>query len=334
MAKYTDIGGQSVLEGVMMRSPGDALMTIAVRKEDGQIVTKTQEVKDAAKKNKFYSLPIVRGVVRFVSMLVIGYQTISISAKLYGVEEEEPTKFEKWLAEKLGKSTETLVMAFALAMAVLLAVGLFILLPSIAAQLLKKVIASKLLVNLLEGFVRLAIFLLYMMAISLMKEIKRVFMYHGAEHKTIACFEAGEELTPQNARKYRRQHPRCGTSFLLIVMSISILLSIFVWDLNLLTRVLSRLLLLPLVAGVSYEALIWLGKHDNLFARIVRAPGMWLQNLTTKEPDDSMLEVAIVAFHGATRGRYERKEAPQAQMEPEEQKNDALAGQTGSSAQA
>jgi uncharacterized protein YqhQ len=304
-SKYTDIGGQAVLEGVMMRSPADEKMAIAVRRESGQIVVESEPVAALSKKHKWMGWPVVRGVVNFVSMLKIGYQTISKSSAMLGLEEEEPSRFEKWLAAKLGKSTEAVVMGAAMVVAMVLAVGLFFLLPAFVAQLLKRFIASAVAVNLVEGAVRMVIFIGYMLAVSVMKEIRRTFMYHGAEHKTIACFEAGEALTPQNARKYPRQHPRCGTAFLLIVMVVSILIfSVFGVNINMWTRLASRLLLLPVVAGVSYELLKWLGHCDNLLARALRAPGMWLQNLTTREPDEGMLEVAICAFNACTNGRY------------------------------
>ena len=307
--EYTDIGGQAVLEGVMMRSPADERMSIAVRKEDGSIVIESSPATPLTRKNKFYALPIVRGVVNFVSMLVMGYQTLTTSARLYGLEEEEPSKFEKWLSEKLGKSTETIVMGTAMVLAVILAVGLFIMLPSFVSQLFKKIIENRVVVNLIEGLTRLVIFLLYMIAATSVPDVKRVFMYHGAEHKTIACFEAGEALTPENAKKHTRFHPRCGTSFLLIVMVISLLFfSVFGWDANYLTRVFSRLMLMPVVAGISYEVLKYLGKHDNALVRVLRAPGIFLQRLTTKEPDDDMLEVAIAAFNACTYDKYKAEE--------------------------
>ncbi|MBQ2818474.1 MAG: DUF1385 domain-containing protein, partial [Clostridia bacterium] len=295
--------------GVMMRSPADERMSIAVRKEDGSIGIESSPATPLTRKNKFYALPIVRGVVNFVSMLVMGYQTLTTSARLYGLEEEEPSKFEKWLSEKLGKSTETIVMGTAMVLAVILAVGLFIMLPSFVSQLFKKIIENRVVVNLIEGLTRLVIFLLYMIAATSVPDVKRVFMYHGAEHKTIACFEAGEALTPENAKKHTRFHPRCGTSFLLIVMVISLLFfSVFGWDANYLTRVLSRLMLMPVVAGISYEVLKYLGKHDNALVRALRAPGIFLQRLTTKEPDEGMLEVAIAAFNACTYDKYKAEE--------------------------
>ncbi|MBE5761662.1 MAG: DUF1385 domain-containing protein, partial [Clostridiales bacterium] len=273
------------------------------------IVIESSPATPLTRKNKFYALPIVRGVVNFVSMLVMGYQTLTTSARLYGLEEEEPSKFEKWLSEKLGKSTETIVMGTAMVLAVILAVGLFIMLPSFVSQMFKKIIENRVVVNLIEGLTRLVIFLLYMIAATSVPDVKRVFMYHGAEHKTIACFEAGEALTPENAKKHTRFHPRCGTSFLLIVMVISILFfSVFGWDANYLTRVFSRLMLMPVVAGISYEVLKYLGKHDNALVRVLRAPGIFLQRLTTKEPDDDMLEVAIAAFNACTYDKYKAEE--------------------------
>ncbi|MGI5899668.1 MAG: DUF1385 domain-containing protein [Christensenellales bacterium] len=307
--KYTSIGGQAVLEGVMMLSPEDKMMAIAVRKESGEIVVEKSPREDASKKNKFYSLPVIRGIVRFAATLAMGYKTISFSAKMYGLEEEEPGKFEKWLSEKLGKSAESVVMGLAMLLAAVMAVGLFVLLPSLVAQMAKGFIENRIAVNLIEGLTRMLIFMAYMFAISLMKDIKRVFMYHGAEHKTISCFEAGQPLTTENAMRHSRLHPRCGTSFLLIVMTISILFfSVVGWDYNYLTRILSRLLLMPLVAGISYEALMYMGKYENAFTRALRVPGFWVQRLSTKEPDEKMLEVAIAAFHAASADRYRTEE--------------------------
>lgn len=293
----------------MMLSPEDKMMAIAVRKDSGEIVVEKSPREDASKKNKLYSLPVIRGIVRFAATLSMGYKTISFSAKMYGLEEEEPGKFEKWLSEKLGKSAESVVMGLAMLLAGVMAVGLFVLLPSLVAQFAKRFVENRIAVNLIEGLARMLIFVVYMIAISMMKDIKRVFMYHGAEHKTISCFEAGEPLTTKNAMRHSRLHPRCGTSFLLIVMTISILFfSVVGWDYNYLTRILSRLLLMPLVAGISYEALMYMGKYENALTRALRTPGFWVQRLSTKEPDESMLEVAIAAFHAASGDRFRTEE--------------------------
>lgn len=306
MAK-TYIGGQAVLEGVMMMGP--ERMAIAVRRaKDKQIEVKEKEVTPAAKKHKFLGWPVVRGVVSFVASLKNGMNTITESAKMLGDEEyeEEPSKFETWLANKLGKKIDDVVMYMAVVVAIVLACGMFVVLPSLAASGLKLLIPSRTVVNLLEGVVRLVIFMGYLLAVSRMKEIKRVFMYHGAEHKTVHAWEHDEELTPENCRKYSVMHPRCGTAFMLIVMLLSILLfSVLGWDATWYTRILSRLILLPVVAGISYEVLRIFGRYDNKLVRFLRWPGMQLQRITAKEPDDSMLEVAIVAMKAAAGLPYE-----------------------------
>ncbi|MDR2515053.1 MAG: DUF1385 domain-containing protein [Christensenellaceae bacterium] len=300
MAKV-NIGGQAVLEGVMMQAP--ERRSIAVRRAiDHKIVVSVQEIEPAAKKHKILGWPVVRGVAAFVGSLSSGMHTISLSAKMLGDDSagEEPSRFETWLAGKLGKRVDDIVMGLALVIAAAMACGFFVVLPSLAAQWFKLYIPGRMAVNLLEGLVRLLIFMGYILSVSRVKEIGRVFRYHGAEHKTVHMWEHDEELIPENAKKYPVMHPRCGTAFLLIVMLLSILLfSAFGWDLTWYTRILSRLVLLPVVAGVSYEVLRVFGKYDNAFVRVLRWPGMALQRITAKEPDDSMLEVAIVAMKAA-----------------------------------
>lgn len=297
MSKVCTVGGQAVMEGVMMKSPTGIAM--AVRKPDGTIATQYKKAKSRAQKGTFYGLPIVRGVVAFVESLSIGMGTLTESAKLAGEEiDEEPTRFEKWLAEKLGKSVEAVIIGVAVVLAVILAVGLFFVLPTLLSSLILggSEVAS-VWKSLTEGLVRLAIFLGYIVLCSRVKDVRRVFMYHGAEHKTIACYEAEEPLTPENAAKHSRLHPRCGTNYLFLVMAVSILFFAAVgWNANFLVRLASRLIFLPLVAGLSYEVLRFAAKHDNLLTRIIRAPGMGLQRITTKEPTPDMLEVAITAF--------------------------------------
>ena len=300
--KKVYIGGQAVMEGVMMKAPDR--MGIAVRRaSDGGIETFTKPVDAAAKKHKVLGWPFVRGVVNFIESLTEGMKTITKSAEMIGDEsmQEEPSKFEKWLSKVTGKDVMDIVMFVAVLLAIVLAVGLFFVLPSLAGSLFNHLLPGHtVLVNLLEGVVRIVIFLCYILAISRMKEIKRVFMYHGAEHKTVYCNEAGEDLTVENCKKYSRLHPRCGTAFLLIVMVMSIIItsaaSVFGLDGNAFTRILVRLALLPVIASISYEFLRWTGTHDNLFTRILRWPGLQMQRLTTIEPTDDMLEVAIVSL--------------------------------------
>ena len=297
MSKVCTVGGQAVMEGVMMKSPTGIAM--AVRKPDGTIATQYKPQTSRAQKGTFLGLPIVRGVVTFVESLSVGMGTLTESAKLIGEEiDEEPTKFEKWLAEKLGKSVESVIMGFAVILAVCLAVGLFFVLPTLISSLLlgASEVAS-IWKSLTEGLVRLLIFLGYILLCSRVKDVRRVFMYHGAEHKTIACYEAEEPLTPENAVKHSRLHPRCGTNYLFLVMAVSILFFAVVgWNSNFFVRLATRLVFLPVVAGLSYEVLRFAAKHDNLLTRIIRAPGMGLQYITTKEPTPDMIEVAITAF--------------------------------------
>ncbi len=298
--KKCNIGGQGVLEGVMMRSPSKC--GLAVRKTTGEIVYDREEVESITKKNKFYGLPIVRGVVSFFDMMVFGVKTITKSAKMFDetTEEIEPSKFEKFVAKKTGKDAMDVAMVFAVILSIGLAVGIFFILPTVLANLLRPLIASHVLMNLIEGAIRLLLFFGYVMLVSLVKEIKRVFKYHGAEHKTINCFEHEDPLTVENIQKYKTLHPRCGTSYLLLVMVISILLfSLLGWSPSWFARIGLRLLMLPFVAGISYEFLKFAAKGDSLFFRVIRWPGMMLQKLTTSPPDDSMVEVAVVAFKAA-----------------------------------
>lgn len=311
MARVSSVGGQAVMEGVMMKSPTGVAM--AVRCADGSISTKYDAWTTKAKKGTFYGLPIVRGVVTFIESLVTGMNTLTDSAKLAGEEiDEEPTRFEKWLSEKLGKSVESIVIGVAVILAIALSVGLFFLLPLGISTLIFGGAAEVAGVwkSLTEGLVRLIIFLGYIMLCSSMKDVRRVFMYHGAEHKTIACYEAEQPLTPENAMKHSRLHPRCGTNYLFLVMAVSILFFAAIgWNANFFARLAMRIIFLPVVAGLSYEVLRFAAKHDNWFTRILRAPGMALQRLTTKEPTEDMLEVAITAFNLAMDPSYANTKA-------------------------
>ncbi len=293
----TSIGGQAVLEGVMMRGPKE--IATAVRKSDGEIIIDKKPVSSITQKFKFLKLPIIRGVVNFIESMVVGVKCLMFSAELYDVEGEEgyePSKFEKWLDDKFGDKIKDIAIYAAVAIALVMGIGLFMLLPTVIVGFLKPLIANTIVLNLAEGIVRMAIFLIYMALVSKMSDIQRVFEYHGAEHKTIAAYEHGEELTVENARKYTRLHPRCGTSFLLIVMVISIIFFSFLrWD-NVFQRIFFRLLLLPVVAGVSYEIIKFAGRSQNKCVAVLTKPGLWLQKLTTREPDDSQLEVAIASL--------------------------------------
>ena len=296
--KRCSVGGQAVMEGVMMRTMSGGI-ALAVRKADGSIETEYTPKKEQSK-NPILKWPVVRGVVAFVDSLSTGMKMMTRSAELYGEAiEEEPSRFEKWIAKKTGKDVMDIAIVVAVILAAGLAIGLFVLLPSLITQLIHWQDGSpRIWKSLVEGFVRLFIFLGYITAISLMKDIRRVYMYHGAEHKTIACYEHDAPLTPESAKQYSRLHARCGTNYLFLVMAVSILFfAMLPYAENLLLRVLTRIIFLPLVAGLAYEVLKLAAASDALWARIIRAPGLGLQYLTTREPEAEMLEVAIAAFN-------------------------------------
>ena len=300
----TSIGGQAVMEGVMMRGPHN--VATAVRKPDGEIVIDDMKL-GKIRTGRFVKLPIVRGCVNFIDSMIIGVKSLMFSAQFIDVDddgepiEQEPSKFEMWLDEKLGsEKAMNIVIYISVIFSLALSIGMFILLPAFITGFLKSVIQSRVGLTLIEGIVRIAIFVLYLFLVSQMKDIKRVFMYHGAEHKSIFCYEKGLDLTVENVRVQSRLHPRCGTSFLFVVVAISILLFALVSAVfptsNMLVRMLIRLALLPFVVSISYECNRFVGRHDNALTRALSAPGMWFQHFTTNEPDDSMLEVAIEAL--------------------------------------
>ena len=299
----TSIGGQAVMEGVMMRGPKE--IATAVRKSNGEIIIDKKEVSSVFTKYKFLKIPILRGVISFFESMITGVKCLMFSAEQVDLEDGEdykPSKFEQWLDDTFGDKVKDIVIYFSVFVSLIFSVGLFILLPTVLVGWLKKFIVSAPVLSLCEGGVRIVIFLAYLFLVSRMKDIQRVFEYHGAEHKTIAAYEHGEELTPENARKYSRLHPRCGTSFLLIVMIISIIFFSFLkWE-TVWQRMLYRLLLLPVVAGVSYEIIKFAGRSDSKLVKWLTSPGLALQLLTTREPDDSQLEVAIAALKSVLTG--------------------------------
>ena len=290
----TSIGGQAVIEGVMMRGP--KLTALSVRMPDQSISTETW---DTPNSNKWYKkTPFIRGVFNFVESLTDGYKSLMKAAEKAGLddEEEEPSKFEQKLRQLLGDKFMPFMQGCILLFSLAMALFFFAFLPTTLVGFFKDYINHPLALSALEGLTKIAILILYLALISNMSDIKRVFMYHGAEHKTIFCYEHGEELTVENVRKYTRFHPRCGTSFLVIVLLLSILVSSMVsWD-NLWMRVGLKVLCLPIIMSLSYECIKFAGRHDNLFTRILSAPGLWTQRLTTREPDDSMIEVAIASM--------------------------------------
>lgn len=291
----TSIGGQALIEGIMMRGPKKQAMV--VRTPD-KLVVREEELKFIKERYPILGWPIIRGTVNFVSSMASGIRALTFSVECMPEEEQEkPSKFDLWIEKKFGgEKAEKIIIGIAVALGVCLSIGLFVLLPTVIAGALNSATDSTILKNLTEGVIRIVIFLIYLWLATKMKEIARVWMYHGAEHKTIFCYEKGLPLTVENARGQSRFHPRCGTSFLILVMIVSILVfSVVSWS-NVWMRMGLRILLLPVVVGISYELIKWAGRNDNLLTRIVSAPGKALQRLTTKEPDDSMLEVAIEAI--------------------------------------
>lgn len=289
--KSSNIGGQAVMEGVMMKN-GDTY-AVAVRKEDGGIVVKTEEYTSFIKNKKILSLPIIRGVFNFIDSLVLGMKTLTYSASFFMEEEETPGKAA--VSKEKQEKKDSLLMGITVAFSVILAVGLFMVLPYFISTLFLRFTSSMTVVGLLEGAVRLCLFIGYILLISRMQDIQRVFQYHGAEHKCINCIEHGLELNVENVMRSSKQHKRCGTSFLLIVMLISIILFLFIRIESPLWRVVIRILLVPVIAGISYEFIRLAGRSENRAVEILSKPGLWMQNLTTKEPDASMAEVAIAS---------------------------------------
>ena len=308
------VGGQAVLEGVMMKA-GNRMVTTC-RKPDGTLTVSDDNYVSLREKNKLLDLPIVRGVVSFAESMIMSFKTMGASADALGLEEEEPSKFEKWLSDKFGGKITDVVMVVSLILGLGLSALLFILLPNWISDginwLLTKFFNTQMdnfIHSLVEGVVKVGIFLGYLTGVSFMPDIKRTFMYHGAEHKSIACFEAGEELTPENAKKHTRFHPRCGTSFMFFMILLGILAGFAVRSLlpesapgYLYTII--RFAILPILMGLGYEFIRFAGKHPSWFTRALSAPGLWVQRITTKEPDEAMLEVAITSLKCALRDDY------------------------------
>ena len=307
--KITSIGGSALIEGIMMRGPKRT--TVCVRTGENEIYSEDINITTLASKGKFFRLPLIRGITGFIDSMRLSYKSLMLSAdkaiEAGEIEEEEPSKFEKWLDEKFGDTLVKILMVFASILGVALAVGLFFFLPSFLFDLTSKFVPAfqgegELVVlwkSIFEGVLKIVLFLLYIIACSQMTEMKRVFMYHGAEHKTIFCYEDDEELTVENVKKKTRFHPRCGTSFMILMLIVGIVIGLFVpvapFGIGFL-RPVFKILLLPLSCGVGYELIKICGKHDNWFTRIIAAPGLWAQRITTKEPDDKMIEVAIEAI--------------------------------------
>ena len=294
--KSSGIDGQAVMEGIMMRNGSE--YSVAVRKENGEIEVKKETYKGVGSKCKLFRLPFIRGIFSFVDSLVLGMKSLNYSASLFmedGEEEEEPGRFEKWLQKKFGDKAEKVIMDLTMVISIILAMGIFMVFPTWVSTLMKPLLGNGIWMALFEGVLRIAIFIAYVGLISLMPDIKRTYMYHGAEHKCINCIEHGLPLTVENVMKSSKEHKRCGTSFLLIVMVISILFFLVIRPETLWLRLVSRILLIPVIAGVSFEFLRLAGNSDNPVVNLLSKPGLMLQGLTTKEPDEKMAEVAICA---------------------------------------
>lgn len=298
MEKKTTVGGQAVIEGVMMR--GSKGLATAVRLPNGHIEVKKESSKSLTKKNKFFALPIVRGFISLIESLIIGIKSLEFSASFFEDDEESESKFDKWFDKTFKDKGSSVLMGISLVVSLTFAVLLFFILPTALTSLVKiKITSNVIVLNVVEGIIRVIIFLAYIFLVGKLEDIKRVYQYHGAEHKTIFCYESGIELTPENAKKFGRLHPRCGTNFLFLVMVISIVIFSFTGWQSIGGRIVSRVLLLPVVSGVTYEVIKWLGKSESKIAKIVAWPGLLLQKITTKEPDESMLEVAITSLKAA-----------------------------------
>ena len=292
--KKTSIGGQALIEGIMMRGP--FVTSMATRMPDGSIDVETWLTNKGNKVHWTRKVPFLRGIFNMVDSLVVGYGCLMKSAEKAGVEEEEPSKFDRWLEQKLGDNMMKVLGGFAVVLGVALAAVLFIFIPTGLSSLLRPVVGTGIVLSLIEGLIKVFILVGYMALCSRMKEIRRVFEYHGAEHKSIACYEAMEPLTVENIRPQCRFHPRCGTSFLFLVILISIIIGSFISWKNALLRAAIKLLLIPVVVGIAYELIKLAGRCDNILTRVISAPGLWLQRITTCEPDDGQIECAVAAL--------------------------------------
>lgn len=292
-SRYSGIGGQAVLEGVMMKNGEN--YAVAVRKPNGEIEVEPENFQGVLHGNKLKELPFIRGIFNFIDSMILGTRALNYSASFYEEEEESETKFDKAVNKVTGGHGEKVMTTLVTIISVVLAVGIFVVLPYFISSLFEGFIRNRSLMAIIEGVIRIVIFLLYVVGISAMPDIKRLYQYHGAEHKCINCIEKGRPLTVHNVMRSSRLHRRCGTSFIFFVLFVSIILFFFIRVDNVAEKVVLRVLLMPVVAGISYEIIRLAGRSDNLIIRIISAPGMWIQRITTREPDESMAEVAIAS---------------------------------------
>lgn len=291
--KYSGIGGQAVLEGIMMKNKDQ--YAVAVRKPDGEIEVEIEHYTGIMHGSKLMEIPFVRGIFQFLDSLILGMRSLNFSASFYEDEEAQETAADKVFNKLFKDKAEKVFSGIVMVLSLILAIGIFMVLPYFVTSLFEDYIRSASFLAIIEGVIRIVIFVGYVLSISLMKDIRRVYMYHGAEHKCINCIEKGRPLTVKNVMRSSKQHKRCGTSFLLFVMLVSVVLFFFIRVQNPVYRVLIRIALIPVIAGISYEIIRLAGRSNNILVRIISAPGMWLQRLTTREPDESMVEVAIAA---------------------------------------
>lgn len=291
--KYSGIGGQAVLEGIMMKNKEQ--YAVAVRKPDGEIEVEVEHYNSIVHGSKLLNIPFVRGIFQFIDSLILGMRSLNFSAGFYEEAETKETAADKAFNRIFKDKADKVFSAIVMVISVVIAIGIFMVLPYFVTSLFEEYVRSASFMAIIEGVLRIAIFVGYVLSISLMKDIRRVYMYHGAEHKCINCIEKGRPLTVSNVMRSSKQHKRCGTSFMLFVMFVSVVLFFFIRVENPVYRVLVRIALIPVIAGISYEIIRLAGRSNNILVRIISAPGMWLQRLTTREPDESMVEVAIAA---------------------------------------
>lgn len=320
------VGGQAVIEGIMMRGP--ERYCTAVRTADKTIVRDIHKNQSIRQKFKPFGWPVIRGVVSFVESMLLSFSTLNFAADAIGYEDE--TDFDRWLTKHFGKTLTTICAAIGSVLGIVLAVALFFWLPALIADGLNSLIPLGYFRQVIEGFIKILIFLVYVGVIAFVPDIKRVFMYHGAEHKSIFCYEAGLELTVENVKKQDRLHPRCGTSFMFLMMFVGIFISLFLPRDNTALYVLLKILTLPLTMGLGFETIRYAGKHNNAFIRAITAPGKWMQLITTKEPTDDMIEVAIVALKTALDQEYSEDQVFEGIEQP--QKEEASAQEEGEAA--
>lgn len=318
------LGGQAVIEGVMMKGPES--YSVAIRRPDKKIEVNLKKYQSYGDKHKICKIPFIRGVANFIESMVVGMKTLTYSSSFYE-EDEVETKADKVFKDIFKEKAESVIIGITVVISIVIAVALFMLLPAGIAELIGRWVENHILVSIIEGVIRLVIFILYVLLISQMEDIKRVFMYHGAEHKTINCYESGDDLTPENVAKHSRYHKRCGTSFLFIVMVISIFVFMFITAEQMWLRFVLRLVLIPVVASLSYEFIRLAGRKDNAFFNILSKPGMCVQKITTKEPDEEMIQVAIISVEAVLYGKEYVKAVNEAQGIGAEEQPEADTGQ-------